>query len=302
MTVHALARGPIFVPLDGSELAERALPYATALATALERPIVLMTASRTPEIWNNVPAGGEYDGKARDHCQKYLESVRGRLEPPEVQIEVRDGFARDEILNAAHDCDASLIVVASHGRSGITRWMYGSIASHLAHEADLPLLVIGREPLARPSEVSIRKIMVPLDGSTLAEEAIVPAAQLASAFQASISLVRVSPWAIAAYPYFESTMYLPQLDTDLETGAESYLRTTCSKLEPGLHGDAVLLRGPAASSLLQFEEEHEIDLVVMTTHARAGFQRALLGSTADRLLQGKAPVLLVRPHQHEAGS
>ncbi len=301
MTGNAFPPGPILVPLDGSELAERALPYAAALAPALQRPIVLMIATRTPEVWNNVPAAGDYEGKAHAHCVEYLESVRARLEPPDVRIDVRDGFARDEILHAAHDERASLIVAASHGRSGITRWMYGSTASHLAHQSDVPLLIIGREPLARSTHVSIRRIMVPLDGSTLAEAAIGPALELAAAFEARVTLVRVVPWAVQAYPYVTPSMYPPDLDSELESIASAYLTRVRSKLESSVKIDATLLQGPAAGSLTQFVEDQAIDLVVMTTHARAGLQRAVLGSTADRMLQGHAPVLLIRPpDQHAA--
>ena len=78
MTGNGFASGPILVPLDGSELAERALPYAAALASALQRAIILMIATRTPEVWNNLSAAGDYDEKAHAHCVQYLEKVRGR--------------------------------------------------------------------------------------------------------------------------------------------------------------------------------------------------------------------------------
>ena len=295
MTGNAFASGPIFVPLDGSELAEQAVPYADALAAALKRAIVLMIATRTPEVWNNVPAAGDYDGKAHAHCVENLEKVRRRLQTSDVRIDVRDGFARDEILHAADDSHASLIIATSHGRSGITRWMYGSIASHLIHQSDVPLLIVGREALTRSSHLPIRKIMVPLDGSALAEVAIAHALELAKAFGARVLLVRVLPCAVQAYPFVTPAMYVPVLDSELESIANTYLTRVHSKLESSVLIDATLLRGPIAGSLTQFVEDQAVDLTVMTTHARAGLQRAVLGSTADRMLQGHALVLLIRP-------
>ena len=101
MIRNAFPPASIHVPLDGSELAERALPDATASAPALPPPIVVMIATRTPEVWNNVPAARDYDAKAHAHCVEYLEGVRSRLLPSDVRIDVRDGFARDEIRHAA---------------------------------------------------------------------------------------------------------------------------------------------------------------------------------------------------------
>jgi len=290
-----LADGPILVTLDGSDLAEEALPYASALASALGTRLVLFTATYSPEIWNHVPPG-DYGSTAREFCRSYLDGMKQKLSGTEVQTLVRSGFARDEILHAADEIHASMIVAASHGRSGISRWVYGSVASHLAHESHVPLLIVGREALARAKErVAFKRVAVPLDGSQLAEAALEPALQLASALGADITLVRAVPWAVEAYPYASPGMYVPELDDDLASSASSYLNMKRSALGTGVAIDAVVLRGPVAGSLLSFVEEHEIDLVVMTTHARSGLSRALLGSTADRMLQGQSPILLIRP-------
>lgn len=298
MTGNAFASGSILVPLDGSELAERALPYAAALAPALQRPIVLMIATYTPEVWNRVPVAGNYEATAHAYCVEYLERVGARLESLDVRTDVRDGFGREQILDAVHDHGASLIVATSHGRSGITRWAYGSTASHLAHQSEVPILVVGRGALAQSNPVSIKRIMVPLDGSTLAEAALPFATELGGAFGARVTLVRVVPWAAQAYPYGSPSTYA-DIDAELESMANAYLSKVSRKLESSVNVDDILLRGFAADALTQFVDEQATDLVVMTTHARVGLQRAVLGSTADRMLQGRAPVLLIRPRDQD---
>jgi nucleotide-binding universal stress UspA family protein len=288
------ADGPLLVTLDGSDLAEQALPYAVALASALSKPLFLFTASYSPEIWNHVPSG-DYESTAREFCLSYLDRTKQKVSGAEVRTLVRSGFARDEILRAADEVHASMIVTASHGRSGLSRWAYGSVASHLAHDSHLPLLIVGRGALARAKEaVGLKRIAVPLDGSELAEHALEPALRLATALGADVTLVRAVPWAVEAYPY-SLGMYVAELDDDMALSASTYLDTTRAGLGSSTTIDTVVLRGFVAECLRTFVDEHDVDLVVMTTHARSGFARAVLGSTADRMLQGRSPVLLIRP-------
>ena len=140
--------------------------------------------------------------------------------------------------------------------------------------------------------------MVPLDGSTLAEAALPFATELGGAFGARVTLVRVVPWAAQAYPYGSPSTYA-DIDAELESMANAYLSKVSRKLESSVNVDDILLRGFAADALTQFVDEQATDLVVMTTHARVGLQRAVLGSTADRMLQGRPPVLLIRPRDQD---
>ena len=292
-----LSGGPIIVALDGSELAERVLPYAAALGRALGDRLVLMTAAYVSEVPGHETGMGELDDRPREVCLAYLEGVRKRL-GPDAETCVVTGYPHEAILKAAADLDAALIVAATHGRSGLSRWIYGSTAGHLLHESRVPLLVVGKEALERKTVTpSVQHVMVPLDGSRLSEAALPPALEMARATKARLTLVRAVPWAAQAYPFFTPGMYVPQLDAQLKAGATDYLAQRRSEIPSGVKADAELLRGPVAECLLAFEEGHAVDLVVMTTHARAGLGRAFLGSTADRMLHGRAPVLFIRPQE-----
>ncbi len=291
--------GPILVPLDGSELAERALPYAVALAKALGERVTLLTVweGTESELGANFPSMAmEIEAKAREYFGSYLGGIEARFaDSVPVQTLVTEGDAVEEIKRAADEIGASALVVATHGRSGIGRWFYGSTASHLLRHSALPVLAVGPHALERAkADVSFTHIMTPLDGSPLSEAALPAATALASKLGARLSLVRVVRWAVQAYPYTLPEAYVPQVDDELEAGAKAYLQQKEAAVK-GADVSAFVVRGAIADGLLDFIEKEAVDLVVMTTHARGGLARAALGSIADRVLQGPAPVLLIRP-------
>jgi nucleotide-binding universal stress UspA family protein len=137
--------------------------------------------------------------------------------------------------------------------------------------------------------------MVPLDGSELSEAALAPAAGLAKASGATLVLARAVRWAVQAYPYTLPDAYVPQLDDELEKGAKTYLQRMQEAAGSDVKTEAFVVRGSIADGLMDLIDQQNVDLVVMTTHARKGLARAAVGSVADRMLQGNAPVLLIRP-------
>jgi len=291
--------GPMLVPLDGSELAEGALPYAVALADALHERIVLLSAWEGPgdELAGHFPElESELRQKAGEYFSEYLAGVRARLGGGDrVAVEIVQGPAAPAILDAVAKLEARMLVIATHGRSGFGRWLYGSTAGRVLRDSPIPVVGVGPQALrSGRTEVRFRHLMVPLDGSSLAESALPVTQALATSAGARVSLVRAVQWAIQAYPYTLPGAYLPQVDEALEAGAKEYLRRQEGRLRP-LDVDAFIVRGSAADALVDFVAQREIDLVVMTTHARGGVVRAALGSTADRMLQSNAPVMLLPP-------
>lgn len=294
-----LEQGPILVPLDGSELGEGALPYASALASRLGTHLVLITVweGGDTDLASISTLAVEMTQAAQTYFEEYLEKIRAGLKDDRIRTIVRPGDAGTEILAAATEIGARAIVLSTHGRSGISRWIYGSTAGHLLRHSGVPVLAIGPRVLEkqRPS-AAFTEIVVPLDGTPLSEQAIPAAVALGKATDATISLVRAVPWATQAYPYTLPDAYVPQLDTELEKGAQEYLRRHQEALKSVVPTEAFVVRGAIADGLMDFIDQRNIDLVVMTTHARKGLARAALGSVADRVLQGNAPVLLLRPH------
>lgn len=291
--------GTILVPLDGSELAEKALPHAVALAKAQGASVTLLTVweGTESELGTTFPSMAmEIETKAREHFGSYLQGLQTRLAATvPVETIVREGDANEEIGRVADEIGARALVVATHGRSGIGRWLYGSTASRLLRHSSLPVLAVGPHALEHgKADISFTHIMAPLDGTPLAEAALPHATALAASIGARLSLVRVVRWAVQSYPYTLPEAYVPQVDEELEAGAKAYLRQKEAELKR-VDVDAFVVRGAIADGLLDFINKEAVDLVVMTTHARGGLTRAALGSVADRVLQGPAPVLLIRP-------
>ena len=294
-------RGPILVPLDGSELAERALPYAGVLAQALRTHLVLVTIweGTSGEFGKRFPDRViELDEQANAHYTEYLHGIRDRLQQADTRTIVRGGNAADEVLRAAAETDARMVVLTTHGRSGIRRWAYGSTLAKIVAASPIPVFAIGPEALehggARPA---FGRIAVPLDGSKFAETALPVASALAAPLGARLSLIRIAPWAVQLYPYTAAGTYVPELDSALASEAAEYISDQAKALGDG--ADGYTERGDPAERIMQFVEHEPIDLVVISTHGRSGLARLALGSTADRLLQGRAPVLLIRPSQEQ---
>lgn len=221
------ASGPVLIPLDGSELAEGALPYALALARATESSIVLLTVSeKVPELVDlDLRAlAADAEERARAHWTAYLQRLHRQIgDAIPTNVQVREGDAPDEILKAVEALGARYLVMSTHGRAGISRWRYGSTAGQLLHASPVPMLVVGPRVLERhQTEVTFKHIMVPLDGGPLSEVAIPVARELAEALGARVSLVEVVGWAVQTYPYALPDAYLPQLDQDWEAAATEY--------------------------------------------------------------------------------
>jgi nucleotide-binding universal stress UspA family protein len=177
----------------------------------------------------------------------------------------------------------------------------GSVADKLIRGGDCETLVIGPQAgdtegwLEMGVKPPFKKILLPVDGSELAEQAVAAVQRYAKAFESEVHVVRV----ISVTSFGGSAMmepaYSPQLLDSLQAAAEEYVQTISGRLSaPGGVQGHVLIGSPAVE-LEDYAAKAGIDLVVMTTHGRGGFARAALGSVTDRMLGGSAPVLVVRP-------
>jgi nucleotide-binding universal stress UspA family protein len=238
-------------------------------------------------------------GAEEEFFDNYLTLLKEKLTAGGCQVETElcAGTPADEILRVITRRDPALLVMSTHGRSGLNRWRYGSVASRLVREAPIATLVIGPHVLELPEqEAAIRRILVPLDGSALAEAALEPATTLARALDAQLVLARAVQWASQVYPSFDPI----RLNQELDDSAAAYLDEVRKRTERPAQTD--VLRGYPADALIQCVAKAHIDLVVMTSHGRSGAARAILGSVADRMLQCPAPVLLVRPSPGQSAS
>jgi nucleotide-binding universal stress UspA family protein len=237
--------------------------------------------------------------KGRSYLHSYLTDQAERVKGLgfEVELDVRVGRAADEVLESANKGGADLIIIATHGRDGMARWRLGSVADKIVRHAECPTLVVGPNVNTELAPYSLSRILVPLDGSALAEEALPVAIWIAQANGAELDLVRVVSLVIPGDGIYGGMGYSYDLLTDIEDAARAYLAGVAKKLEGKVSARTQLLLGYAPDQLLAHIEHTPAQLVVLASHGRSGVVRTALGSVADRLLHGPAPVLVLRPEQ-----
>ena len=317
----------VVVPLDGSELAEGVLPHVAEMIRDRGSQVYLLAVAPVmkgiaPIAVDVRPSSAGIRGE-RWHVEgelvEYLQTVAKRLEPVAagVQVNVRFGRPADETIAFASEVDADLIVMSAHGRSGISRWVFGSVANRVLGGATCPVLLVRSGQAQR--RTTYRRILVPLDGSELAEQVLPYAKALIRPplslgpvsdrghrglrERTRVFLVSVLTTGLGDRTVALLTSYPPGLrlaTTALhhaEIQLRSYLRSVAAVLrEQGAIVNIVVRQGPPADEILAYAAEVEADLISMTTHGFSGTSRWVYGNVAGKVLQGAhSPVLLVRP-------
>jgi nucleotide-binding universal stress UspA family protein len=286
------------VPLDGTHLSEAAfdlLPLIKLLGIERVRLVSAWESGWGEEAGRKETELQEIAEKGRAFLDAYLarqaERVRGAGLAAETMVKV--GRAAESVLDAA-GADTDLIVIATHGRTGIARWRLGSVADKVIRGAIPPVLVIGPNVKTELTAYALSRIMVPLDGSPLSEEALPLATWIADATGAEIDLVRVvSMPTMAVDPGMG--VYPVDLLSALEDAAAAYLEQKKTELGAQRRVSTSLRLGTPIEQLLEHLEERPSELVVIASHGRSGMARAALGSVADGVLHGPAPVLVFGP-------
>lgn len=312
----------ILVPLDGSLRAERALPVAARIARASQGTVVMLRVVSLPMQYGPPSAPATYTSElldteemgARDYLTSVAQSDTLAGVPTEIQVETASPALA--ILNAATTRHADLIVISSHGRTGLARWVLGSVAQHVVRHSAVPVLVLrehGPSPVEpHPDKEHLFRVLVPLDGSPLAEATLEPAVELATALTTpgagALHLVLV------LLPYEADTTNMPEALA--MRGAKSYLSGIADRLRAEHTGLRVTWTVAAqldvAVAILRVAEQGDdtegagvfggCDVIAMATHGYGGLKRWMIGSITERMLQAaKLPLLIVRPPEVPSG-
>ena len=299
----------LLVPLDGSGFSERSLPLAREVARATGASLHLahvhvpyepdQLLASTPFQYEGVDVS-EYDEHHRKREEGYLDRLERQLREEGMSVDVRllDGLpVADELTAYADETKTDMIFMTSHGYSGARRAWLGSVADEMIHRTTLPMLLVHPdENVGYETPLDVKHILVPLDGSTLAEAVLGPATELAKATGARLTLVHV----IHAPTYLGSPI-IPRFPESLGpegVGLPAYLEGTADALrEEGLEIAVHTERGTSlAKSIADIAAQLDADLIAIATHGYGGLKRAVLGSVADRLLHvTRLPLLLIRP-------
>ena len=292
----------ILVPLDGSELAEVALPYAEEMAGRLGVGVTLIYVSESAEDQYYHVLQYYVQGMAdatRHGAESHLKTPGGETIKAASVILV--GHPAEEIVNYADKEDIDLIVMATHGRSGIKRWVLGSIADKVVRAAKQPTLFIradGSHPDVRERGV-LKEALVPLDGSNESEAVIPYIEELAFKLQAKVVLLQVLALAYHVYTAEVVVTQIPYSEEEMEplkAKAKDYLEKMGSLLKAkGIITRVEVRVGDAAEEIINLADEINVDVVAMSTHGRSGLSRWAFGSVAGKVLYGgNTPILLVR--------
>lgn len=287
----------ILVPLDGSPLAEHALPYAEWLARGTGAQLVLVRVALARTFASADPVATQL--QVVTEAERYLETVATRLREQGLTVATATpyGDAARWIVDEARLRAVDLIVMTTHGRAGLGRWLYGSIAQAVLARTPVPVLLVRAwEPMETPLVAATPRLLVPLDGTPFAEAALPIATTLAAALGGELVLLRVVP--LPAPPLADQGFAMTDDDFEASrTVAETYLMRVARQFpQEGPPARLVTRVGLPIGAIEAVSQEEGATLVVMTTHARTGFNRLLLGSVADvTVRRGRLPVLLVRP-------
>ena len=312
----------VLVPLDGTKYAEQAIPVAARIARASGGSVVLMRvvlppvelgkyAARHAAAWERTAYETER-AKAISYLAGTMIYYASDLDGIDSDMGVASGIIPPTICSTARSEHADLIVMYSYGETGLKRWLFGSVTQEVARKAPVPMLILrGRGDVFPTSRADHPvQVMVTLDGSPLAETALLPAAQLTAALaapaQGRLHLLRV-----LARPVTEGKE-MSRVHIDAMHEAETYLRTVAERLRQSypaickltitwsvvVNHDVVGAIIQRAENIEGMEQVSNCHLIAMATHGRRGIVRLMRGSVPEGVLGAtRLPLLLVRPQE-----
>lgn len=254
------ALSTILVAVDRSAMAREALVMAGAIAERHEGKLLLMSACSEPS--------------KRNERKEFLDQLKERLVPNLTTVTYLDaGAPADAIIALSKESQTNLVVMGSHGRDGVSRWLLGSVAEKVCQASHCPVLVV--RGLARPK---LSKLVVPIDGSAFSETALGMAVGLLGE-QGEVVLVRAF-W------------------TDHDEAEKNLKSAENSVREQGLECRSLLKMGQASDAILEAAVSEDPDAVVMASHGRTGLKKMIFGSVAATVLRGCPCPLLTLPAAH----
>ena len=311
----------VLTPIDGSERALAAIPWAAALAGPNGRVVLVrvIPPDRTQRESPLAAAGiGDESGAQRGDdtptsaAEADLDEAAATLAGSGVPADrvVQIGEPDEEIVAAVARQGADLIVMASQGRGALGRVIFGSVADRVARTATVPVLVVRAPEEGGRQSVAITRLVVPLDGSEIAERALPVAVDLARRLGSSILVVRaidpvttvpVARGVFVAAPTVSAEI-TDRIWQEAESEAQATVANALSRLQDaGIDAPGAVLTGSPFFAITEIVEPG--DLIVLTSHGRGGVRRWLLGSVVEKLVrEAPVPVLLVPAAERGEGN
>lgn len=294
----------MLVPLDGSKTAEKVLPYARYLAGKFKVPVELLAIVDVVEIASHMTSEKVHflDTIIEDavqHSTTYLRGVATTIAGTNVRCSVEKGRAEDTIIEKAATDKTMLITMATHGRSGLNRFLLGSIAEKVLRGTVNPLLLIRAGDEKSQGEAMLKSIIVPLDGSELAEAVLPIVADMAKKLDLEVELFRTYHVPYNVYSGDEGlyAVNYEELLAGLRDEAAEYLEKKAADLKRlGVAKvQCITKEGLAADEIISLGRKTPDNLIAMSSHGRSGVRRWVLGSVTELVVRHSGdPVLVIR--------
>jgi nucleotide-binding universal stress UspA family protein len=296
----------ILVPLDGSPSAENVLPYARTLAKRLALPVELLAVVDFTELARSVSAadGLFLDRVAKEEARRsgvYLAGISESFSGIATRCLVQQGRAADIIVEMAAAEKDTLIMMATHGRSGLNRFFLGSVTEKVLRATSSPLLVVrAKEEAVARGEAVFKSLVVPLDGSELAESVMPSVVALAKQLDLEVILFRAYAVPYGAYTAgegFYDPVNLEGFLARLRAETIDYLENKTAELKrQGIEKVSYLAKeGLSADEIISFGHASPDHLIAMCTHGYSGVKRWVLGSVTEAVVRHAGdPVLVLR--------
>jgi nucleotide-binding universal stress UspA family protein len=297
----------VLVPLDGSKTAEKVLPLARCFARGLQVPVELLGVVDIAEMARHAAADQAsmirtlVDDATR-RFENYLEEAAKNFPAGSVRCTVRNGNAAEAIIESAAAEKQTLIAMATHGRSGLDRWLLGSVAEKVLRGASNSTLVVRAKEEKKPTweMTTLKRVIVPLDGSELSERILPYVEALAKQLDLEVMLIGVYSRSLAVGGSGDRFFYTGQLDAliaNVRAETTSYLASKTEAMKrQGLNKVSFAAKeGLHADEIIALARETPDTLIAMCTHGRSGVRRWVLGSVTETVVRHTSdPVLVIR--------
>jgi len=294
----------VLIPLDGSKVAGQVLPYARFFARRLKIPVELLGVIDPDSVAPILdPATGHYVdtvvAERQRNSASYLRAIAPLLNGVTVRCAVEKGKPEEVVIEKAAADKETLIAMATHGRSGVQRWLLGSVAEKVLRGATNHLLLVRASNEGKiVGEANLKTVVVPLDGSKLAEKVLPYVVYLANAMNLEVILVRA--YALPMSAYYDTEDYVPNYEgrsAQLKEEAREYLELKVNELKKqGLEKvSSALFEGSGADKIIELAQKTPDNFIAMCTHGRSGIKRWVLGSVTEKVVRHSGdPVLVIR--------
>ena len=279
----------LLVPLDGSKFSESVLPWARTLSAKLGLGLKLLRCYEPPASVYMMPEtmipepSFDVEPERKEMIDDYLRRVKSRQPGGRAEHVCCEGDPALAILKTCEDDEVDGIVMASHGRGGLERWLLGSVATKVLRGSHTPIYLLNSHLGVKVPE-KVDNILVCLDGSELSEAAIPHAVKLAIAFEAKITLYQGIEFAHIGNPHLEKAIEYQRANI------KEYLESVAAKFT----GVTIDTKTRVAGQDLGILEESQLcDILVMSSHGHSGIKRWMVGSTTEKIMQTVPKPLLI---------